>query len=187
MAGGAHNQAERAFGSVMQGHQIERAVGSVLQGHQLDHEPRERKLEKLVKLYLGLVQRPQNAASNVPLSSRIFMFRRKTLDNRGCAELETELELRLNRYLVAKAFAERVGAVWPLDYSGETGLRRATAYSDLGVFVVTEKRPICNVPWTVPRACLQQAAVWCKLWRIAEASCDYVRALVQDCQLNGSS
>jgi hypothetical protein len=43
------------------------------------------------------------------------------MDNRECAELEAELELRLNRYLMAKAFAERVGAVWPLDFRGGGG------------------------------------------------------------------
>jgi hypothetical protein len=59
MAGGARNQTERT-------------VGSIVQGHQPDREPRDEKLGKLVKLYLG--QRPQNAASNVPLSSRIFIF-----------------------------------------------------------------------------------------------------------------
>jgi hypothetical protein len=54
MAGGARNQTERAIGSVVQGHQRS-----------------EDKLEQLIKLYLNLGQRPQNAASNVPLSSDI--------------------------------------------------------------------------------------------------------------------
>jgi hypothetical protein len=48
MAGGTRKQAEHAIGSVIQGHQA------------------EDELERLIKQYLNLAQRPQNAASNVP-------------------------------------------------------------------------------------------------------------------------
>lgn len=107
------------------------------------------------QLYLDLAQRPRNAASNVPLSSRIFNFQHKMLDNRECGEPEAELELQL--YLMTKAFAERVGVVWPLDFSGavaDMGICRATASSNPQVFIVTEKCQSWSVPWTILRACL---------------------------------
>jgi hypothetical protein len=145
MAGGARNQAERAIGSVVQGHQP------------------EDKLEQLIKLYLNLAQRPQNSASNVPLSYQILKFRRigKMMDNQERAKLKANLELRVNRYLMAKDFAERVHAVWPLEFSEEVaqmGYLGATAYTNLRVFIVDES-PNWNIPWAMLRACLLQAAV----------------------------
>jgi hypothetical protein len=66
------------------------------------------------------------------------------MDNRERAELKAELELRVNRYLMAKAFAERVHAVWPLEFSeevAEMGYVGATAYTNLKVFLVTDETP----------------------------------------------
>jgi hypothetical protein len=145
MTGGARNQAEHAIGSVVQGHQPEGELG------------------QLIKLYLNLAQRPQNSASNVPLSYQILKFRRtgKMMDNRERAKLKANLELRVNRYLMAKDFAERVHAVWPLEFSeevAEMGYWGATAYTNLRVFIVDES-PNWNIPWAMLRACLLQAAV----------------------------
>jgi hypothetical protein len=156
-----HPQSSSVTGRSIEGgvrNQAERAIGSVVQGHQP-----EDKLEQLIKLYLNLVQRPQNAASNVSLSCQIMKFRRigKMMDNRERAELKAELERRVNRYLMAKDFAERVHAVWPLEFSkevAEMGYWGATAYTNLKVFIVAEG-PVWNIPWAMLRACLLQAAV----------------------------
>jgi hypothetical protein len=83
------------------------------------------------------------------------------MDNRECAELEAELELRLNRYLMAKAFAERVGAVWPLDFRGGGGNGHVPCYCLLQPERVycDRKTPELELSWTMLRACLLQAAV----------------------------
>jgi hypothetical protein len=83
------------------------------------------------------------------------------MDNRERAKRTASLELRVNHYLMAKDFAERVHAVWPLEFSeevAEMGCWGAAAYSSLDMFIVDDS-PNWSVPWIMLRACLLEAAV----------------------------